>query len=258
MRNITHKFDSLRTAVAESFVTMPPALRTIVESRNTEKGDALEIARVAAIMAAKKTWEILPLCHQIPITQLDVDYGFEADGIRVTVTAGAVAPTGVEMEAMTAASVCALTLYDVLKPYDDAVEVGGTRLLSKRGGKSDRGARLTPPCTFYLAGTPVGLPAPAAGKLALVNTLADADVVLHLGDDVPEGRELGALTHALRTHTQRRLPTAAALDTRAISDGQRLHVHSHVPFEFLAVTLATVLPSAADLIVTHRAAREDA
>lgn len=255
MRNITHKFDSLRTAVAESFVAMPPALRSIVESRNTEKGDALEIARVAAIMAAKKTWEILPLCHQIPITQLDVDYGFEADGIRVTVTAGAVAPTGVEMEAMTAASVCALTLYDVLKPYDDAVEVGGTKLLSKRGGKSDRGMRLTPPCTFYLAGSPAGLPAPA-GALALVDAATDADVVLHLGDDVPEGRALDALTHALRTHTQRRLPTAAALETRAVSDGQRLHIHSHVPLEFLAVTLATVLPSAADLIVAHRAARE--
>lgn len=145
MRNINHKYETMRTAVAESFVVMSPELRDVVRSRKTEKGDALEIARVAAVMGAKKTWEIIPFCHQIPMTQVDVDYGFEDDGIRVRVTAGAVATTGVEMEAMTAASVCALTLYDMLKPYDAEVEISYTRLLEKRGGKSDFRAGIAPP-----------------------------------------------------------------------------------------------------------------
>lgn len=145
MRNINHKFETMRTAVAESFVAMSPELRDVVRSRKTQKGDALEVARVAAVMGAKKTWEIIPFCHQIPITQVDVDYGFEADGIRVRVTAGAVATTGVEMEAMTGASACALTLYDMLKPYDADVEIRHCRLLDKWGGKSDFGVELDAP-----------------------------------------------------------------------------------------------------------------
>ncbi len=145
MRNILHKYETERVAVAESFITMEPQLRDVVRSRKTEKGDALEIARVAAVMGAKKTWEIIPFCHQIPITQVDVDYGFEDDGIRVTVTCGCIGTTGVEMEAMAAASICTLTLYDMLKPYDATCEIRHTKLLSKRGGKSDFALRLDAP-----------------------------------------------------------------------------------------------------------------
>ncbi|MFT6397435.1 MAG: molybdenum cofactor biosynthesis protein MoaC [Bradymonadia bacterium] len=145
MRNILHKYETERVAVAESFITMEPELRDIVKSRNTQKGDALEIARVAAVMGAKKTWEIIPFCHQIPITQVDVEYAFEDDGIRVTVTCGCIGTTGVEMEAMTAASICTLTLYDMLKPYDATCEIRHTKLLSKRGGKSDFALRLDTP-----------------------------------------------------------------------------------------------------------------
>lgn len=145
MRNILHKTDTERVAVADSFITMSPELRDVVQSRVTEKGDALEIARVAAVMAAKKTWEIIPFCHQIPITQVDVEYSFEDDGIRATVTCGCISTTGVEMEAMTAAAVCTLTLYDMLKPYDATCEIRATRLLSKRGGKSDFAIGLEAP-----------------------------------------------------------------------------------------------------------------
>lgn len=145
MRNILHKTDTERVAVADSFITMEPKLRDIVRSRVTEKGDALEIARVAAVMGAKKTWEIIPFCHQIPITQVDVEYAFEDDGIRATVTCGCIGTTGVEMEAMAAAAICTLTLYDMLKPYDATCEIRATRLLSKRGGKSDFQVQLDAP-----------------------------------------------------------------------------------------------------------------
>lgn len=145
MRNILHKTDTERVAVADSFITMSPDLRDVVRSRVTEKGDALEIARVAAVMAAKKTWEIIPFCHQISITQVDVDYSFEEDGIRATVTCGCIGTTGVEMEAMTAAAACTLTLYDMLKPYDATCEIRSTRLLDKRGGKSDFAIELDRP-----------------------------------------------------------------------------------------------------------------
>lgn len=146
MKNITHKYETERTATASAFVSMPAELRERVRRRDTEKGDALEIARVAAVMGAKKTWEIIPFCHPLLITRVDVDYDFVDAGIRVDVTASAVATTGVEMEAMTAAACCALTLYDMLKPYDAAVEITYTRLESKRGGKSDLGPRhLDPP-----------------------------------------------------------------------------------------------------------------
>lgn len=137
MRNILHKSDTLRTAVAESRVSIPQHLLEKLQSRVTEKGDALEIARVAAVMGAKKTWEIIPFCHQIPIAQCDVKYTFEDRLLVIEVTAGAVATTGVEMEALTAAAICALTIYDMMKPYDADVEILGTRLLEKKGGKSD-------------------------------------------------------------------------------------------------------------------------
>ena len=147
MRNITHKPDSLRTAVAESFIVVSEELREVVASRKTEKGDALEIARVAAVMAAQKTWEIIPFCHQIPLTGCDVDYAFEENGIRISVRVATLAQTGAEMEAMTGASVCALTLYDMLKPYDARAEITHTRLLDKQGGKSDLHTTLHPPAT---------------------------------------------------------------------------------------------------------------
>jgi cyclic pyranopterin phosphate synthase len=136
MKDVTAKSPTLREAVAESWITMPPEIQTMLRERRLEKGDALEVARVAGVMAAKKTWEIIPFCHPLPLTHVAITYFFEDDGVRVQALVKTIAPTGVEMEALTAASLAALTLYDMLKPHTREMEIRYTRLLSKKGGKS--------------------------------------------------------------------------------------------------------------------------
>jgi cyclic pyranopterin phosphate synthase len=100
------------------------------------KGNPLEIARVAGIMAAKKTSELIPLCHPLPISHADVETILEPDGVRIVATASTTAETGVEMEALTAASVAALTVYDMMKALDKGIEIHDIYLLEKTGGKS--------------------------------------------------------------------------------------------------------------------------
>lgn len=136
MKDVTEKSATRREAVAETFITMPPEIQVMLRERQLEKGDALEIGRVAGVMAAKRTWEIIPFCHPLPITGVDITYEFEPDGVRVQARVKTIAPTGVEMEALTAASVAALTLYDMLKPHTKILEIRDTRLLMKSGGKS--------------------------------------------------------------------------------------------------------------------------
>jgi cyclic pyranopterin phosphate synthase len=136
MKDVTQKALTHREAVAEAFITMPPDVQTLLRERKLEKGDALEIARVAGIMAAKKTWEMIPLCHPLPITYVGVTYDFEAEGVRIQTLVKTIAQTGVEMEALAAASLVALTLYDMLKPHTQKMDIQHIRLLSKTGGKS--------------------------------------------------------------------------------------------------------------------------
>ncbi len=137
MKDVTQKSPTLREAVAESRITMPPDVQAMLHERRLEKGDALEVARVAGAMAAKKTWEIIPFCHPLPVTGVDITYDFEPDGgVRVETRVRTIAQTGVEMEALVAASVAALTLYDMLKPHTKQLEIVHTRLLKKSGGKS--------------------------------------------------------------------------------------------------------------------------
>ena len=137
MRDITHKPDSRREAVARATLALPAMWVEALRERRLEKGDALEIARVAGIQAIKKTWDLIPFCHQIPITGAAVRYEFGPTGLDVLVSASTVAPTGVEMEAMTGASIAAMTLYDMLKPHTSDVVITRIELLSKTGGKSD-------------------------------------------------------------------------------------------------------------------------
>ncbi len=136
MKDVTEKDLTLRTSTAESKLTMPPEVQKLLHERKLEKGDALEIARVAGVMAAKKTSEIIPYCHPLALTGVAIEYAFEDDGIRTQATVKTIGPTGVEMEALAAASVAALTLYDTLKPHTQAMEIVHVRLLSKTGGKS--------------------------------------------------------------------------------------------------------------------------
>ena len=138
MVDVGSKEETERTAIAEGSVIMQAAtLRMIVEG-NAKKGDVLGTARIAGIMAAKKTHELIPLCHPLLLTKVTVD--IEADeglpGLRVTALARVTGKTGVEMEALTAASVACLTIYDMAKAVDRGMTITGVRLVEKSGGKS--------------------------------------------------------------------------------------------------------------------------
>jgi len=144
MVDVGHKPVSAREAVAEGFVTMrPDTLRAIAEER-VPKGEVLGTARVAGIMAAKRCGELIPMCHPLPVESVEVQFDVpelepDADApvrLHVKATARITAKTGVEMEALTAVAVAALTVYDMCKAIDKTMEIGGVRLLSKTGGKS--------------------------------------------------------------------------------------------------------------------------
>jgi cyclic pyranopterin phosphate synthase len=138
MVDVGAKPETERTAIAEGFVRMrPETLRTIL-SGNAKKGDVLGVARIAGIMAAKKTHELIPLCHPLLLTKVSVD--IEPDeslpGLKVTALTRVTGKTGVEMEALTAASVACLTIYDMAKAVDRGMTITGVRLVEKSGGKS--------------------------------------------------------------------------------------------------------------------------
>jgi len=134
MVDVSEKAGTRRTARAEAFVRIAPEV--LAKLPENPKGNPLEIARVAGVMAAKKTADLIPLCHPLMLTHADVDVALDSDGVCVVATASTNAPTGVEMEAMTAACVAALTVYDMVKALDKGVEIQRVRLLEKSGGKS--------------------------------------------------------------------------------------------------------------------------
>jgi cyclic pyranopterin monophosphate synthase len=138
MVDVSDKETTQRTARAEGFVAMTPATLALVEEGGAKKGDVLAAARIAGIMAAKKTHELIPLCHPLAITKASVDFELERDpaGIRVIAEVKVAGQTGVEMEALTAVSVACLTIYDMLKAADKAMTIGAIRLVEKTGGRS--------------------------------------------------------------------------------------------------------------------------
>jgi cyclic pyranopterin phosphate synthase len=138
MVDVSAKPVTARVAVAEGRVTMSKAALDALRKGDAKKGDVLGAARLAGIMAAKRTAELIPLCHALPLSEVNVDLETDASGIAITARAKTVAQTGVEMEALTAVSVAALTLYDMLKSVDRAMIIGDVRLVEKRGGRSAR------------------------------------------------------------------------------------------------------------------------
>lgn len=138
MVNIGSKKETVRQAVAAGRVVMNPATYRMVREGNTAKGDALGVARIAGIMAAKKVDSLVPLCHPLAVTSVNIDFTFDEDGrsIVIEATVEIYGRTGVEMEALTAVSVAALTLYDMCKAVDKTIVISNIRLLSKSGGKS--------------------------------------------------------------------------------------------------------------------------
>jgi cyclic pyranopterin monophosphate synthase len=134
MVDVSAKPSNERTARAHAFVKMPPHVLSALPQN--PKGNPLEAARIAGIQAAKRTWELIPMCHQIPISKVDMELRIESEGVRVLSSVVCVAPTGVEMEALTAAGVAALTVYDMTKALDKGIEITDLFLISKTGGKS--------------------------------------------------------------------------------------------------------------------------
>lgn len=140
MVDVSDKAVTARIAVAEGHVRMTPETLALVTAGTAAKGDVLGIARVAGIMATKKTAELIPLCHPLPITKVTLDLTADPDlpGVRISATVKTTGQTGVEMEALTAVSVAGLTIYDMLKAAEKSMEIGGIRVTLKDGGKSGR------------------------------------------------------------------------------------------------------------------------
>jgi cyclic pyranopterin monophosphate synthase len=134
MVDVSAKADTKRTAVAHAFVRIKPSVLKKLPSN--PKGNPLEVARFAGISAAKKTSELIPMCHPLMLSHADVTCKVESRGVRITATASVAGPTGVEMEALTAVSVAALTVYDMTKALDKGIEIQDVYLVSKTGGKS--------------------------------------------------------------------------------------------------------------------------
>ena len=158
MVDVSDKPATARRAVAEAIVTMEQETLTAVIDGTVKKGDVFTVAEIAGVMAAKKTSELIPLCHPLPLTDLGVELtpDRQASAVRIRATAATVGPTGVEMEALTAASVAALTIYDMVKGVDRGAEIASIRLVEKSGGKSGEWHRP--------AVAPAGSPVPAPAK----------------------------------------------------------------------------------------------
>ena len=136
MVDVSEKVQTRRTARAEAFVEISPSTLKLLKKNKLPKGNPLETVRIAGIQAAKKTSELIPLCHPLPLTHVDVSIEIKKGGVRLESTASTKAETGVEMEALTAVSIACLTLFDMLKAVDRSMVIGGIEVTSKSGGKS--------------------------------------------------------------------------------------------------------------------------
>ena len=136
MVDVTEKAATDRTAAATATVKMAPATAEAIRTGGVAKGDVLAVAQVAGIMAAKRTWEWIPMCHPVSLTGVDIRFSLGEDRVDVLATARCKGETGVEMEALTAASAAALTIYDMCKALQKDMEITDVRLLEKTGGKS--------------------------------------------------------------------------------------------------------------------------
>jgi cyclic pyranopterin phosphate synthase len=138
MVDVSEKPATAREAVAQGVITMQPETLALIAEQKTKKGNVLETARIAGMMAAKRTAELIPMCHPVSITHVQVDFVADPDthSIRIEAAVRLVGQTGVEMEALTAVSIAALTIYDMCKSYDRAMAISDVYLLKKSGGKS--------------------------------------------------------------------------------------------------------------------------
>jgi cyclic pyranopterin monophosphate synthase len=201
MKDVSLKPDTLRSAVAVASLYAPAHCLERLKSGDTEKGDALKTARVAGILAAKRTDELIPLCHPLPIHRADVEFVISADHVQAIAQVHTIAPTGVEMEALTAASIAALTIYDMLKPYcePDELRLADVHLQHKKGGASQYHRTLPRPLSasvIVLSDSVASGAKPDTAGRGVEQSLRDADFepirYQVLADESPE------LLHAVR------------------------------------------------------------
>ena len=136
MIDITKKKITKREAIVEAVILLKPQVIRLIRAKKIPKGDVLEASRVAGILAAKKTPFLIPLCHPIPIECVEINFNIEKDEIKIRTSVCGAAKTGMEMEAMTATAICALTIYDMCKPLDKDIVISDIKLIKKTGGKS--------------------------------------------------------------------------------------------------------------------------
>ncbi len=136
MVDISSKTDTAREAVAEGKISTAPEVVEAIKGNKLKKGEVLNTALVAGVMAAKRTWELIPMCHNIPLSSVEIDFEYGQDGVTARATVKCNAPTGAEMEALTAVSVALLTIYDMIKSADKRAVIENVRLVKKSGGKS--------------------------------------------------------------------------------------------------------------------------
>ncbi|KTT69849.1 cyclic pyranopterin monophosphate synthase MoaC [Sphingomonas sanguinis] len=136
MVDVGAKAVTARQAIASGRIAMSPDAAAAIRAGSVQKGDVLAVARVAGIMAAKRTSDLIPLCHPLPLSKVEIDLALDATGVTATATSATAGQTGVEMEALTAVSVTLLTIYDMAKALDKHMTIGDIRLIAKTGGKS--------------------------------------------------------------------------------------------------------------------------
>jgi cyclic pyranopterin phosphate synthase len=136
MVNVSSKAVTYRTATASAKISLSPVALSAIKNNTLEKGEALGVARIAGILAAKKTPDLIPLCHSLPLGSVEIDLQFEGTALRITATVTTEAKTGVEMEALTACTIAALTVYDMAKSLDKSMVISDVKLLHKSGGQS--------------------------------------------------------------------------------------------------------------------------
>jgi cyclic pyranopterin monophosphate synthase len=225
MRDISHKYPTLRTATARATLRLQAATVQMWRDGKLPKGDPLPVARVAAIQAAKNTSQLIPYCHPLPLDFVGVEFTVADDRIEVEVVAKAIYKTGVEMEALTGASVAALTLYDMMKIVDSTMEIAGIRLVQKTGGKSDYANSFpTPPRAAVL----VMSDSIAAGQkqdtsgLAIVERLKAEGILVEDYRIIPDDRE--RIEACLREYADR-----ASLDLVITSGGTGFSPRDQTP-----------------------------
>jgi len=244
--DVSHKTRTRRTARAEAVLRATPQTIERVRRLEVPKGDALEVAKVAAVQAAKETPRIIPYCHPLPIDFVGVEYELGEETIRITATVTATYKTGVEMEALTAASVAALTLYDMLKMFDENMVIESVRLLEKRGGKSDfRQAFAQPPSAAVLVlsdSAARGEKADLSGRI-LSERLSKAGFAVEPPAILPD--EPDAIASALRTCADER-----GVDLVLTTGGTGIGPRDRTP-EAMGAVLEIEIPGIAEALRAH-------